>query len=30
MPLLEVWTVRDGKVCDIRAFFYDTKTLVDP
>ena len=30
MPLLEVWRVRDGKVCDITAFFFDTKTLVDP
>jgi ketosteroid isomerase-like protein len=30
MPLLEVWRVRDGKVCDITAFFFDTKVLVDP
>jgi hypothetical protein len=29
MPLLEVWQVRDGKVCDIVAYFYDTKSLVD-
>jgi ketosteroid isomerase-like protein len=30
MPLLEVWQVRDGQVCEIIAYFYDTKTLVDP
>ena len=30
MPLLEVWRVRNGKVCDIVAYFFDTKTLVDP
>ena len=30
MPLLEVWRVRDGQVCEITAYFFDTKTLVDP
>jgi uncharacterized protein len=30
MPLLEVWQVRDGKVCAIVAYFFDTKALVDP
>ena len=30
MPLLEVWQVSDGKVCDIVAYFFDTKALVDP
>jgi ketosteroid isomerase-like protein len=30
MPLLEVWQLRDGKVCDITAFFFDTKALVEP
>jgi ketosteroid isomerase-like protein len=29
MPLLEVWQVRGGKVCDITAFFFDTKALID-
>ena len=29
MPLLEVWRVRDEKVFDITAFFFDTKTLCD-
>jgi ketosteroid isomerase-like protein len=28
MPLLEVWQLRDGQVCDITAFFFDTKALV--
>jgi ketosteroid isomerase-like protein len=30
MPLLEVWQVRDGLVCDITAFFFDTKALAGP
>lgn len=30
MPLLEVWQVRDEQVCNITAFFFDTKALVDP
>jgi ketosteroid isomerase-like protein len=30
MPLVEVWRLRDGRVCEITAFFFDTKTLVDP
>ncbi|MCB2075848.1 MAG: nuclear transport factor 2 family protein [Novosphingobium sp.] len=30
MPLLEVWQLRDEQVCDITAFFFDTKALVDP
>lgn len=29
MPLLEVWQVRDEQVCDITAFFFDTKRLCD-
>lgn len=29
MPLLEVWQVRDERVCDITAFFFDTKALLD-
>jgi ketosteroid isomerase-like protein len=30
MPLLEVWQVRERKVCQIVAYFFDTKTLVEP
>ena len=29
MPLLEVWRVKDTKVFDITAFFFDTKELCD-
>jgi ketosteroid isomerase-like protein len=28
-PLTEIWEVKDGKVVDILAFFYDTKTICD-
>lgn len=30
MPLLEIWQVRDGQVCDIRAFFFDTHAIAAP
>jgi len=29
MPLLEVWRVKDEKVFDITAYFFDTKALCD-
>jgi uncharacterized protein len=29
MPLAEVWEIRDGRICAITAFYFDTKLLTE-
>ena len=29
MPLAEVWTFRDGKIAEIRPYYFDTKRMIE-